>query len=415
MKVVVSTADSASVKEVSFSKFVDTTKKESDAPSTQLLLPSAGNGPKKSLAVTHLSVRDEDIAIARKNGCVQLNDTELVSSGTTCVGLEWGAPDTEHAGTIFFFGSDGTGWAHNTVSNKRHTFSVRPNLTTVISDPSTPLRFASAGLEPLPNVFELVFGKNQVDVVTKWEAVPPPNNILDLPERNLVNCLGFTDKDTLVAATEEGFLRVYDLLNEDPDVLPGQPVDSVKASQSAFKSMAVDPTRKDAVIVGDSRTTVGRWSLRPNKLLGHYKGVNGSTRCISCRGKFVAMGGLDRYLRVFDIEKRQPAGRVYLGEEIWDLALVKQDEEEDIDDVDTLWNDLGLANKRKKTDTKEKQAATKKDNNESEEESEEEDSEEDDSAEDDSEDESDEEDSEDEEGSDEEDYSDSGESFQGFD
>lgn len=343
MKVVAALADSASVQELRFKKTVDTSKQSSELPEIEEVLPGPSTGNKKQAAITHFLRVDEDtIVVARKNGSIDKGTDTIAHLESAIVGL---ALLNEF---VIVFSANGHSLAIG--RSKTINFQLRNNLVCVVQDPSNPSKFASAGDEELPDVFELTIKKSAANTKVYWQATQPPNDMLDLPELNKVSAMTFVGVN-LISVTSHGRLRVYDTTKES-----GQPDHMVQVTKDALKSITTDPANPGTVIIGDSRSTVSRWNVEPPKLLGHYKGVNGSTRCISVKGSFVALGGLDRYIRIFDIVKRQPAGKVYIGKEIWAIQLIRTDEDEDEDELDNFWDGI----KRRKGGSKEEHLSTSK-------------------------------------------------------
>ena len=72
------------------------------------------------------------------------------------------------------------------------------------------------------------------------------------------------------------------------------------------------------MIAGDTVGRVSRVDLRTLRLNGVYKGNTGSIRDIAIHPSMnvVATVGLDRIMRVFDIETRQQLHRVYLRQRL---------------------------------------------------------------------------------------------------
>lgn len=333
MKLIAALADSASLQELNFKMTVDTSKKSSEAPEIQEVLPGPSAGYKKHAAITHFLRIDEDtFLVARKNGNVDKGSSTIAQLESAIVGL---ASLNEF---IVVFSANGRSLAIS--RSKTIEFQLRSNLSCVVQDPNNLSQFASAGDEALPDVFDINIKKSSVDMKIHWQGTQPPNDMLDLPELNKVSAMAFVGK-RLVSVTSHGRLRVYDTAQKT-----GQPDHMIQVTKDALKSIVRSSSYPNTVIIGDSRSTVSQWSINPPKLLGHFKGVNGSTRCLSVKGQFVALGGLDRYVRVFNIVKRQPAGKVYVGQEIWAIQLVRTDEDEDEDELDNFWD--GIKKRKRK-------------------------------------------------------------------
>ena len=84
-----------------------------------------------------------------------------------------------------------------------------------------------------------------------------------------------------------------------------------------FTTCCVTPD-ENYLIAGDTVGRVSRVDLRTLRLNGVYKGNTGSIRDIAIHPSMnvVATVGLDRIMRVFDIETRQQLHRVYLRQRL---------------------------------------------------------------------------------------------------
>ena len=91
--------------------------------------------------------------------------------------------------------------------------------------------------------------------------------------------------------------------------------------------------------------------------MGKFTGGNtGATFGVHIYERIVAFAGLDRYLRVFDLESREILAKVYLGVEVSALLILDDEDTEDEEtknakeeeDDEELWNQLDT---KKKTHT----------------------------------------------------------------
>lgn len=111
---------------------------------------------------------------------------------------------------------------------------------------------------------------------------------------------------------------------------------ALKVSKDAIKSVgALDGA---TVAAGDARGMLAKVAVAPLKLLGLFKGVQGSTRAIAARGSVVAAGGLDRYVRVFDVASRKLLSRVYTGDVVQALCIAATDAEQRDRADDDMWD-----------------------------------------------------------------------------
>ncbi|KAM9916181.1 hypothetical protein OXX59_010182, partial [Metschnikowia pulcherrima] len=171
-------------------------------------------------------------------------------------------------------------------------------------------------------------------------------------------------KFRLVTATNYGHIRKYDTAEDK------EPTDSYKVCDRAIVSLVFGSQAQDNIIITDTHTFVAKMSLtqvdkkaqkiisasagtfwKPSlKLLGKYS-EGGNTGAVygvdtSLGAGLVAFGGLDRYLRVFDIESRKLVSKVYLGTQISAIKLLdgsdgnEEEENEEEAENDEFWNEL---------------------------------------------------------------------------
>ena len=91
----------------------------------------------------------------------------------------------------------------------------------------------------------------------------------------------------------------------------------IELGERPFTTCCVTPD-ENYLIAGDTVGRVSRVDLRTLRLNGVYKGNTGSIRDIAIHPSMnvVATVGLDRIMRVFDIETRQQLHRVYLRQRL---------------------------------------------------------------------------------------------------
>ncbi|KAM9899873.1 hypothetical protein OXX79_005470 [Metschnikowia pulcherrima] len=171
-------------------------------------------------------------------------------------------------------------------------------------------------------------------------------------------------KFRLVTATNYGHIRKYDTAEDK------EPTDSYKVCDRAIVSLVFGSQAQDNIIITDTHTFVAKMSLtqvdkkahkiisasagtfwKPSlKLLGKYS-EGGNTGAVygvdtSLGAGLVAFGGLDRYLRVFDIDSRKLVSKVYLGTQISAIKLLEgsdgneEEENEEEAENDEFWNEL---------------------------------------------------------------------------
>lgn len=353
MKLTVALADSGSLKSYSFTKNTDTTNKESDTADVTVI-HSAGEGSKKAQAALFVAKTDRGALIyARKNGKLFKDDDEIAQLNSQPVGLSIYTSSITKLSYILAFSAEGEIYVVNENGDEKGSRQLNHKVSAVGVDPKDPLHFAIADPSDFPNIYttklglDVSDGKLEFTLDEQWRAKEKESSRIYPPGNNVVSGIVFLpgEENGLVTATSRGVLALY-----DTNDAKGLPEANVQASKDGIRSIIADPSHPNTVLIGDTRTTVSRWDVDPFKLLGNYKGVSGSTRSLAARGQYLAVGGLDRYIRIYDIAKRTPAGKVYTGEQIEQVHFDTHDEEEDHHEMDEMWDHIKT--KRRRVDRK---------------------------------------------------------------
>lgn len=183
-----------------------------------------------------------------------------------------------------------------------------------------------------------------------------PNDHLDMRVPVWISKIKFFEEEDsegykLITATRYGQLRLYDTSKSE------SPLNDFKINEKPLITLNFANEDQNEIIVTDTHKLVAKYTLskidphgfkissasagtiiRPTpKLLGKYSegGNTGATfgADFAYEEGLVAVGGLDRYLRVFEIETRKIVAKVYVGTQISDiLFLDAEDEEEEVED-----------------------------------------------------------------------------------
>lgn len=180
----------------------------------------------------------------------------------------------------------------------------------------------------------------------------------------------------VLTSTHYGHLRIYDSTHGR------KPMKNYQVSQDPILTLTFsDEGQKEVIITGPnsliakySLTLIDEKAFKTNsatageivkavpKLLGKYTGGNtGASYAVEVLENVVAVAGLDRYLRVFDVESRELLARVYLGVEVSSLIVLDDEDEEEeevkrkreaeVEEDEELWNQLDKEKKKQKTST----------------------------------------------------------------
>lgn len=148
----------------------------------------------------------------------------------------------------------------------------------------------------------------------------------------------------LVTATRYGQIRIYDTTHGR------RPIYDFKVSENPLIGLAFADEEHENVIVSDSRNIIAKYSLskfdmngehirsasagsivKPApKLLGKYNSGENSGAILAIdviEDEIVSIGGLDRYLKVYDVESREIVAKVYMGVEVTGIIILEGTEE----------------------------------------------------------------------------------------
>ncbi len=115
------------------------------------------------------------------------------------------------------------------------------------------------------------------------------------------------NSDLIVTGTGYKDVRMYDMRTGR------QPVKNFNTG--AFRVTRILPTQSgDELLVSDTIGTCMLWDLRTERRCRSYRGCNGAIRdmSMSANGNIVTIVGLDRHLRVIDLNRKKFSSHVYL-------------------------------------------------------------------------------------------------------
>lgn len=192
-----------------------------------------------------------------------------------------------------------------------------------------------------------------------WNAKNVKNDFLDLRVPVWISdiaCLPSTDAgrpvERLLACTRFQQIRLYETRKAR------RPTKSVEIGEYPLSQMIVisptpeEPTAPVEVIVIDSASSALHIDLASSRVIGSFKGFSGAINNISLssdRKTFIA-GGMDGYLRTFDVRSHTQICSIYIGTKILACLMLPEEPEikteQDEDDIenDELWQGLDEAN-----------------------------------------------------------------------
>jgi len=130
-----------------------------------------------------------------------------------------------------------------------------------------------------------------------------------------------SDSFNILTVTRYGEMRYYDTSKGK------KPRENYKISADPIVAMSLLDTGKKQVICSDSHRTTARFNYFRGLMEGKYIGSVGSTGAIRVFNKsnLLVTGGLDRYIRCYEIESRECLVKVYVGTEIADVMILSDE------------------------------------------------------------------------------------------
>ncbi|XP_060066310.1 WD repeat-containing protein 74-like [Ylistrum balloti] len=146
--------------------------------------------------------------------------------------------------------------------------------------------------------------------------------------------------EKLVTTTGHHQIRVYDPKAQR------RPVLDFPYDEYPITALSTWGNQDNKVIVGNTHGQMALIDLRKGAMVQQYKGFAGGIRCIQCHESqpLVASCGLDRFLRVHDLETRELLHKVYLKSKLNCLLFSRKwesEEKKDIGNVDKVSNMVG--------------------------------------------------------------------------
>jgi len=130
----------------------------------------------------------------------------------------------------------------------------------------------------------------------------------------------FSESNKILTGTGHHQVRIY-----DPNTSQRRPVMDMTFEEYPITSVSLRPGETQ-VIVGNTHGTMALLDIRKGAEVMRYKGVAGAIRCVQCHPTqpIVASCGLDRYVRIHDINSRELLSKYYLKSRLNGLLLTNE-------------------------------------------------------------------------------------------
>ncbi|AOA63123.1 Ribosome biogenesis protein NSA1 (NOP7-associated protein 1) [Komagataella phaffii CBS 7435] len=212
--------------------------------------------------------------------------------------------------------------------------------------------FAYGGKDNEVKVISITNGKLE----QLWESKNVPLDQLRLPVPVWVSGINFLDTDSvkgqsgyhLLVVTRYGHIRMYKTW------LKRRPVKTFQPTTKPLRTITHTSTNSNAVS-SDSAGLVGKFSLKDGKMVGKFHGSVGFVRALyNYRYSVIATGGLDRYVRVYDLDTCRILAKVFVTSQITDIVMLEDGEklmeekmirkekekEQAVKEAEALWEEL---------------------------------------------------------------------------
>ncbi|ESW98298.1 hypothetical protein KL918_003958 [Ogataea parapolymorpha] len=323
MKLLVSAEESGALKEVICVKGTDTSKQQAPQPTSIKTFCQET----RNTRIQHFILYKNYVVAARQGGSICIYNSEDEYAEVKKIGsLSASAEDVfvslfelgdkiyacTEAGNLSIIEPEN--WVHTTTK-------LKGPLSSFCGDVSRPGIFAYGGKETDLTVIKL----DTMEVLFRGKNVP--NNKLDLREPIWISKVAFAtdpqdepDVYKLITVTRYGHVRYYD------STKGRRPVLNFKLSDKPLITMA--KLNDCEIVCSDTHVTTAKFNFKNGSMLGKFQGAVGSIKAVHVLDNVLATGGLDRYVRCFDLGSRNTIAKVYMGTQISDVWLVEANEEQ---------------------------------------------------------------------------------------
>ncbi|XP_054714984.1 WD repeat-containing protein 74-like [Uloborus diversus] len=239
-------------------------------------------------------------------------------------------------------------------SNEIVEINTGGNLSKMTVNPNKSFHLATGGEENDLKVWDVQNPKAPI-----FTAKNVRNDFLDLRVPVWITDVKFKPDDKIITCTRHHQVRLYDPRTQR------RPVIDMEFEKYPLMSLSLSHNEHQ-VVVGSSRGRMALLDLRKKLLVHAFKGFAGSIRCVYCHPTLplVASCGLDRFLRIHDLEKHKLLKKIYLKTRLNCLLMktslaqlhasnsqnqIGKAKAKDIDeDEENIWNSMAVIGDKKK-------------------------------------------------------------------
>ncbi|KAK9332783.1 hypothetical protein V1520DRAFT_367558 [Lipomyces starkeyi] len=384
MKVLVAAEDSGSLKDISFPFGTNTSVQQSTQPTITTFASAGRSSYVQRMIIAKLSTGKEYICIARKGGIIQLYDVNPPHALFVEWKDMTHPPDDAFVGLEYVEGklssctatgklimrdlhsiSDSTNDYYTLLGEPINAFRVHPNQPNIIAYGGKERELEISVIENICRRESDSTTDSESDQSSSWYIAAIPtgrtlsrrklwkaknvkNDELDLRVPVWISDIRFLDVNRnsetdfrLAISTRFGHVRVYETKYSR------KPIVNVEVGDHPL--IALSPYINDhEIIYCDTNSTTARFNLINGCKGGHYSGAAGSVLCLdsffpqqegvmievneavessvarvpSGDVPLLATGGLDRFLRVYNLQTRELVAKVFVGAKLSAVCIV---------------------------------------------------------------------------------------------
>jgi ribosome biogenesis protein NSA1 len=215
-------------------------------------------------------------------------------------------------------------------------------------------KYASKKYQTMKSRFGLMaFGGNDVDLhiydlnkgfeSLTFQAKNLKHDNLDLKCPISIMSIDFIDEKKIVTGTGYKQIRLYDTLAQR------RPVKSFDVGDYPVKKIiSVD---ENTLFFSDNVGNVKQFDLKQGRVTWALKGIAGAVTDMKVHENRLYTVGLDRFLRIFDLEARKLIQKVYLKQQLSGVLVTENvinDDNSDEEDLDDVWDKLPVITESRK-------------------------------------------------------------------
>lgn len=338
MKLLVAADDSGSIKQLSFARGTDTSRKRATQPDS--ITTVAEMGVKKRI-IQFKTYKSKYVVAIRSSGIIDVYDLNSESLSLVKQYVGFHMPYNEKFVSLIVSEQTSKAYACTSVGQifvlnledldaKVEVLQLpglgplqSTDICCVAQNPERPELFAYGGKEN--NLMVAKLDGKELTLVFKAKNVSDDQLQLRIPV--WITKVAFLSSEEgqyqVLVTTKHGRIQVYDSNKSRKPIVNKKPMDK------PFMTLAVVDETQHLIIASDTTRDVAKFNYMTGKMVGKFAGSVGSTQAINVYKKtnMVVTASLDRYIRCYDITTRRCFGKVYVGTYMSDIIVLEDKKE----------------------------------------------------------------------------------------